>query len=71
MKCPKCHFENPEDTRFCGNCATLLHPPEKIAVSTTETLQTPIKELTTRSVFARHYQVIEEIGKVKKVGVKP
>jgi serine/threonine protein kinase len=63
MKCPKCHFENPEDTRFCGNCATLLHPPEKIAVSTTETLQTPIKELTTGSTFAGRYQVIEELGK--------
>jgi eukaryotic-like serine/threonine-protein kinase len=24
VKCPKCHFENPEETRFCGYCATPL-----------------------------------------------
>lgn len=24
MKCPKCHFENPEDQRFCGECGTRL-----------------------------------------------
>ena len=24
VKCPKCHFENPPDTRFCGNCAAPL-----------------------------------------------
>jgi TolB-like protein/Tfp pilus assembly protein PilF/tRNA A-37 threonylcarbamoyl transferase component Bud32 len=29
----------------------------------TETLQTPIKELTTGSTFARRYQVIEELGR--------
>ena len=26
MKCPHCQFENPADTRFCGNCAALLRP---------------------------------------------
>jgi len=63
MKCPKCHFENPSDTRFCGNCATALHPSEEISASPTETLQTPIKELTTGSTFAGRYQIIEELGK--------
>lgn len=23
-KCPKCHFENPDDTSFCGQCGTKL-----------------------------------------------
>jgi serine/threonine-protein kinase len=63
MKCPKCHFDNPADTRFCGNCAAPLLPAAEIPVSQTETLRTPIKELTTGSTFAGRYQVIEELGK--------
>ncbi|MCK4264616.1 MAG: zinc ribbon domain-containing protein, partial [Candidatus Aminicenantes bacterium] len=46
MKCPKCHFENPDDTRFCGKCGTQLPLPEEVTVPHTETLQTPTKELT-------------------------
>jgi serine/threonine protein kinase len=61
-KCPKCQFENPEDTFYCGKCATPLPSSKDIAVSQTETLQTPIKELTTGSTFVRRYQIIEELG---------
>jgi non-specific serine/threonine protein kinase len=63
MKCPKCHFDNPSDTRFCGNCAAPLLPSAKIPVSQTETLRTPIEELTTGSTFAGRYQIIEELGR--------
>jgi serine/threonine-protein kinase len=63
MKCPKCHFDNPFDTKFCGNCAAPLHPSEEISSFQTETLKTPIKELTTGSTFAGRYQIIEELGK--------
>ena len=63
MKCPRCHFDNPADTRFCGNCAAPLLPAAEIPVSQTETLRTPIKELATGSTFAGRYQVIEELGK--------
>jgi serine/threonine-protein kinase len=63
MKCPKCHFDNPSDTRFCGNCAAPLLPSAEIPVAQTETLRTPIKELTTGSTFAGRYQVIEELGR--------
>jgi serine/threonine protein kinase/Flp pilus assembly protein TadD len=61
VKCPKCQHENPDDTLFCGKCATRLSSPEKAAV--TETLETPKKELTTGSTFAERYQIIEELGK--------
>jgi tetratricopeptide (TPR) repeat protein/tRNA A-37 threonylcarbamoyl transferase component Bud32 len=61
IKCPQCHFENPDDTRFCGNCATPLPSPEEI--SPTKTLETPKEELTTGSTFAGRYQIIEELGK--------
>ena len=63
MKCPKCHFDNPEDTNYCGKCATPLPPSKEIPISQTETLQTAIKELTSGSTFAGRYQVIEELGK--------
>ena len=59
MKCPKCNFDNPEDTRFCGKCGTQLPLSEEISVSRTKTLQTPIKELTRGSTFAKRYEVIE------------
>ena len=63
MKCPKCHFDNPDDTRFCGNCAAPLIPSKEIPLSKTKTYRVPLKELTTGSTFAGRYQVIEELGK--------
>jgi serine/threonine protein kinase/tetratricopeptide (TPR) repeat protein len=63
MKCPKCHFDNPEDTFFCGKCATPLPTSDEAKFSQTETLKTPIKELMTGSTFAGRYQIIEELGK--------
>jgi tRNA A-37 threonylcarbamoyl transferase component Bud32 len=63
VKCPKCHSENPDTVKFCGECGTQLPPPKDIHPEVTETLQTPVKELTTGSIFANRYQVIEELGK--------
>ncbi|HDT14250.1 MAG TPA: serine/threonine-protein kinase [Candidatus Aminicenantes bacterium] len=56
MKCPKCQHENPPESAYCGKCATPLRP------NVTETLQTPIHELTTGQTFAGRYQIIEELG---------
>jgi len=63
MKCPECHFENPEGTNYCGKCASALPSAKGIPFSQTETLQTPVKELTSGSTFAGRYHVIEELGK--------
>ena len=63
MKCPHCDFDNPADTKFCGNCAAPLKPQEEASLPFTKTLQTPKAELTTGSTFAGRYQVIEELGK--------
>jgi hypothetical protein len=35
MKCPKCQYKNPMDTKFCGKCGVPLQS------SQTETIQTP------------------------------
>ena len=72
--CPRCHADNPETQRFCGECGTPLRsgsqrqardspiaagiPPS----SMTETLRILIHELATGSTFAGRYQVIEELG---------
>jgi len=71
VKCPKCHSDNPSDSKFCKECGTQIgghepKSPEFGIVSPnlpTETLQTPIHELTTGSTFAGRYQIIEELGK--------
>jgi len=61
VKCPKCQHENPDDTLFCGKCATRLPSPEGIEV--TETLETPKEELTRGTTLANRYEIIEELGK--------
>jgi len=63
MKCPKCQAENPETKQFCGDCGTQLPPPKDYIPVVTETLQTPVHELTTGTTFAGRYQVIEELGR--------
>jgi serine/threonine protein kinase/lipopolysaccharide biosynthesis regulator YciM len=62
VECPKCHSNNPDDTIYCGKCATPLRSSEEIPPPT-ETLEAPREELTTGSTFAGRYQIIEEIGK--------
>ncbi len=62
-KCPRCHLENPDTSRFCAECGSPLEPTSKISYQLTETVQTQVKELTTGSLFAGRYQVIEELGR--------
>ncbi|MFX0200320.1 MAG: protein kinase, partial [Candidatus Hodarchaeota archaeon] len=61
VKCPKCQHENPDDTIYCGKCATQLPSIKDIAL--TATIEAPKEELTTGSTFAGRYQIIEELGK--------
>ena len=62
MKCPKCNFENPSDTKFCGECATPLPSSKEISASPTKTLETPKEEFTRGTAFADRYEFIEELG---------
>jgi serine/threonine protein kinase len=63
MRCPKCHFQNPDDTDFCGKCGSPLHPSQRMEDLPTEARPAPVRELTTGSTFAGRYQVIEELGR--------
>jgi tetratricopeptide (TPR) repeat protein len=61
LKCPKCLHENPDDTIYCGKCATPLKFPENISV--TKTLLTPVEDLKPGTLFAGRYEIIGELGK--------
>ena len=61
IKCPKCHSDNPDTLKFCGECGTQL--PSLKDIDVTATIEAPKEELTTGSTFAGRYQIIEELGK--------
>ncbi len=61
MQCPKCKFENAANTLYCGNCGTSL--TGEPAVSRMQTFQVHASELTTGTLFANRFEVIEELGR--------
>ena len=65
MRCLKCHAENRDDSKFCGDCGTPLGSgagagPE--AASLTKTLETPVRILKPGALIAGKYKIIEEVG---------
>jgi hypothetical protein len=62
MYCPKCHSDNPDTARFCGNCATSLTSVKAIPPSITETLESPVRAVTPGTVFAGRYEILGHIG---------
>ncbi len=66
MKCPKCQFDNPDATNFCGNCAAPLGPgvgdgPE--GVSVTRTLAAPPPPISKDALIAGKYRIIGDLGR--------
>jgi serine/threonine protein kinase/Tfp pilus assembly protein PilF len=59
--CPKCHTDNPDTLKFCGECGTQLLSVGDAAV--TKTMETSKEELTSGAIFAGRYQIIDELGK--------
>jgi serine/threonine protein kinase/tetratricopeptide (TPR) repeat protein len=60
-----CQFENPPDTRFCGNCGEPLHfkVEDDAMLAKTLSLDTSMVNLARGTVFAGRYEVIEELGR--------
>jgi len=63
VSCPKCQFDNPEDTFYCGKCGTPLPSSPEFSISMTETLSVPQLDLSRGTVFAGRYEIIEELGR--------
>jgi len=63
MECPKCHFKNPDNTRYCGHCATPLPIADETLDAHTATLSNPMPDITRGSILSDRYEIIEEIGK--------
>ncbi len=64
MKCPRCQFDNPAESRFCNRCGTqLIIPQAPDSFTQTATIETPAPGLSVGTTFAQRYQVIEELGK--------
>jgi predicted Ser/Thr protein kinase len=62
MKCSVCQYQNPDDTRFCGNCGRALPGTAGSSVAFTQTLQPP-RELERGATLAGRFEIIEELGR--------
>jgi len=60
VTCPKCRFENPSDTRFCGNCAA---PLPKTQQKTPSSDSQPMKALAKGSLVAVKYRIDDLLGR--------
>ena len=63
VTCPRCQFENPSDTHYCGKCGTPLDVEEALPASLTKTLAAPHPVISKDSLIAGKYRIIEEIGR--------
>ncbi len=64
-KCPNCSGENADTQRFCGDCGTPLPSDTRQTQSYPESTKASlghIAELQTGALFAKRYQIIEELG---------
>jgi serine/threonine protein kinase/tetratricopeptide (TPR) repeat protein len=63
MRCPRCHGENKDDSKFCSHCAAPLGPTAAEGGSLTKTLVTPAPAVSRDAMIAGKYRVIEELGR--------
>ncbi len=61
-KCPKCQYENPENTNYCGKCAADLQSEVDVTKPYNKIIDIPVIQLSQGTVFANRYMVIEELG---------
>ncbi|MGD9346207.1 MAG: protein kinase, partial [Candidatus Aminicenantes bacterium] len=63
MKCPKCQSEVLDDSRFCRNCGTPIHPSDKVFISQTRTILKPMGELRPGIELAGKYKIEDVVGR--------
>jgi len=62
MRCPKCHHDNPSDSRFCEDCGLQISPVADVSATPSSTLKAPIEKLARGTTFASRYEIIDELG---------
>mgnify|MGYP000069166700 CR=1 FL=1 len=63
MRCPRCHAENRDDSKFCGNCGKPLNAEENLGASPTQTLAVPLPAVARDDVIAGKFRIIGELGR--------
>ncbi len=61
VQCPKCKTDNPEDSKYCKECASPLLWEKEIA--NTKTAQIPKKDPLLGRILAGKYKIIAELGR--------
>jgi len=61
-KCSQCHFENPEEAKYCLKCSALLKTPDEMSSPQTKTLAADREELPSSSLFAGRYKILDKLG---------
>ena len=61
--CPKCHAENTDTSKFCGNCATALGAAGRPKPGLTKTLKRPAADLVPGFVIGKEYEILEKLGR--------
>lgn len=62
MECPRCRYDNPDSTNYCGKCGMPLSLSGETLAYDQDTLQYLLEGLTRGSVIAERYEVIEKLG---------
>ena len=63
MKCPECDTVNPDESKYCKECATSLTGGEDAQPIFTRTLESPAYVVAQGTVFSGRYEIIEEPGR--------
>lgn len=61
VECRKCQTSNPNESKFCNECATPL--PGAGGAVPTKTIETPHPQFSSRTILSDRYEIIRELGK--------
>lgn len=63
IKCPKCQADMSDDSRFCSECGTPIHPSEEVFISQTRTILKPMGGLSPGTELAGKYRIEDVVGR--------